>query len=119
MKSHYIITDNVYSESWRVGKILRKTVERWYKESGDMSKVLAIYCGQTKNETKIDRIREIVEFVTKYQPKGNNLEMLNEESPWIAIWVGEVETAKLLLRTGAVMTTDRGDLVSFRPITNK
>jgi len=40
-----------------------------------------MYYGQTKNETKIDRIKEVVEFVTKYQSRDNDLEILNKESP--------------------------------------
>ena len=49
----------------------------------------------------------------------NDLEILNEESSWIAVWVSEVEMAKLLLRTEVVMTSNRGNLVPFRLITNK
>jgi len=119
IKPHYIIMDDIYPESWKAGKILSKTVEWWYKESGGRNKVLAMYYDQTKNKTKIDRLKKVVEFLTKYQPRDNNLEMLNEESPWIAIWVSEVEVTRLLLRTRTVMTTDRGDLVLFRPISNK
>jgi len=79
--------------------------------------VLATYCGQTKNDIKIERIKETVEYVIKYQPKDD--EILNENSSWVIIFVNSTEVAKLLLDTRAIITVNRGDLISFQPITSK
>ena len=81
--------------------------------------MLATYCGQTKNDIKIKRIKEIMKYVIKYQPKDDDIETLNENSPWVIIFVNSTEVAKLLLDTRAIMTVNRGDLISFRPITSK
>jgi len=80
---------------------------------------LATYYGQTKNDLKLKRIKEAVKNMTRYKVEDKDIELLNDNSLWVAIFVESTEAVQLLLETGAIMTVDRGDLVSFRPITNK
>lgn len=119
MKPRYIIAGDAYPESWGMDETLSKLVKEWYQGLQGKRKVLAVYCGQTKNDLKIERIKEAVENVTKYQVKDDDIEMLKNNSLWVTVFVESIKAIKLLLDTRAVMTVDRGDLVLFRPIANK
>jgi len=53
----------VYPKSWRTEKTLSKNVKKWYTKLHSKRKVLAAYCGQSKNKAKIDYIKKAIEFV--------------------------------------------------------
>ena len=62
---------------------------------------------------------EAIKFSLNSTVKEEDIEELNPASSWIAIDVKDLAKAKALLSYGAVITLERGDLVTFRSITKK
>jgi len=62
---------------------------------------------------------EAIKFSLNSTVKEEDIEELNLASSWIAIDVKDLAKAKALLSYGAVITLERGDLVTFRSITKK
>ena len=119
MKPHHIITGNIYPDDWGKGKTLRKAIKKWYKKANGESKVLAVYCGQSMNTVKTSCIMEAIKSSLNSTVKEEDIEELNPASPWIAVNVKDLAKAKILISCGAVMTMERGDLVTFKSITNR
>ena len=98
---------------------MSKAIKKWYKEANSESKVLATYCNQSTNAVKTSHIMEAIEFFLNSTVKEEDIEELNLASPWIAINVKDPAKAKTLISYRAVMTMERGDLVTFRSITQR
>ena len=99
--------------------MLRNMIKKWYRKANSENKVLAAYCSQSMNAVKTSRIIEAIEFSLNSTIKEEDIEELNLVSSWIAINVKDPRKAKALISYRTVMTMERGDLVTFRSITNK
>jgi len=119
LKPHHMIMGNIYPDDWGKGETLSKAIKKWYKKANGESKVLAAYCGQSTNAVKTSHIMEAIEFSLNSTVKEENIEELNPVSPWITVNVKDPAKAKTLISYGAVMTMERGDLVTFRSITQR
>ena len=62
---------------------------------------------------------EAIKFSLNSTVKEEDIEELNLASSWIAVDIKDLAKAKALLSYGAVITLERGDLVTFRSITKK
>jgi len=72
---------DIYPDKWGTSNELKSNIEKWYKEAGGKNKVLVAFCGQTRNETKTEQIREAIESQIKSLLKENVIETLNEQGP--------------------------------------
>ena len=99
--------------------MLRNMIKKWYREANSENKVLAAYCSQLTNIVKTSCIIKAIKFSLNSTVKEEDIKELNPVSPWITIDVKDPRKAKALILYGTVMTIERGDLVTFRSITNK
>lgn len=104
---------DIYSESWGVGNELKGKIKKWYKETKEKYKILVAFCGQSRNKAKTEWICEAIESQIRCPLKENVVKILNEQGPWVAIYVGTPMNIKALTKISTLYIPDHRDLISF------